>query len=212
MRLRATEILIDQATSTTHAILQALSAGVCVVSAEKRALLCNRIALRILDDGSYVCLRKDNSLLCPSSDQHNYDLQQALDLCVSEKFDPTDRVGNLIVFSNQVQSTDLLLFVEPFYDPSTGQQCSLITFLEQKKHSSASVAQMRSLYGLTQAEAEICRLVIQGMTGKEIARRRNVSYETVKSQVRSVLSKTKCKRRTELIKLCSLVSHPYIAR
>ena len=54
---------------------------------------------------------------------------------------------------------------------------------------------------LTQAEFEVASQLVKGLTCEEIARRRKVSSETVKSQITSVLSKTGVRNRIELLLL-----------
>jgi DNA-binding CsgD family transcriptional regulator len=49
---------------------------------------------------------------------------------------------------------------------------------------------MRELYGLTEAEAEVLRLLVEGHGSTEMAEVRGVSVHTVVSQIKSVLSKT----------------------
>lgn len=48
---------------------------------------------------------------------------------------------------------------------------------------------------LTRREKEICELVCEGLTNKEIAREANLSIGTVKNHVRSILSKLEIPRR-----------------
>lgn len=49
---------------------------------------------------------------------------------------------------------------------------------------------------LTPAEIRVLRLIAEGNANKEIAERLSVSEETVKGQVRNILSKLDAKRRT----------------
>lgn len=60
-----------------------------------------------------------------------------------------------------------------------------------------------ALFDLTPAEARIARAIAEGLTPSEIARRYNVSRETVRSQLKRVLLKTSTKRQSELSLLVS---------
>ncbi|MBY6224047.1 helix-turn-helix transcriptional regulator [Ferrimonas balearica] len=53
--------------------------------------------------------------------------------------------------------------------------------------------------GLTLAETQVMDLLLQGLDGSEIAQRRGVSKETVKSQIKSLLHKTDCRHQNQLI-------------
>lgn len=56
-------------------------------------------------------------------------------------------------------------------------------------------------YELTDAESEIIDAIADGLTNAQIAERRDRSTETVNTQVKSILSKTGCANRTQLVRL-----------
>lgn len=60
---------------------------------------------------------------------------------------------------------------------------------------------VRAVFGLTKTEAELSVLIGDGLTNKDIADRRSRSVETVNVQVKSLLSKTQCANRTQLVRL-----------
>lgn len=62
---------------------------------------------------------------------------------------------------------------------------------------------LRRLLGLTAAEAAIATLISQGMQLREIADRRGIAYETVRTHLRSIFNKTGTKRQAELVTLLS---------
>jgi DNA-binding CsgD family transcriptional regulator len=60
-----------------------------------------------------------------------------------------------------------------------------------------------ALFDLTPAEARVARAIAEGLTPSEIARRYNLSRETIRSQLKRVLLKTSTKRQSELSRLVS---------
>jgi|GEM_PF-2810142 len=58
-------------------------------------------------------------------------------------------------------------------------------------------------YNLTQKEIEIIKFVYKGLSSKEIANLTQRSEETIKSQRKSILAKTKCQTMTDVIVLAS---------
>ena len=52
---------------------------------------------------------------------------------------------------------------------------------------------------LTKSELVVLELIIKGLTGSEVAQIRNVSKETVRTQIKSILHKTQCKNQNQLI-------------
>jgi DNA-binding CsgD family transcriptional regulator len=53
--------------------------------------------------------------------------------------------------------------------------------------------------GLTETEAEVAHGLYKALTPQEIARRRGVAVDTVRSQIKSVYSKLGVRRQLELI-------------
>jgi len=60
---------------------------------------------------------------------------------------------------------------------------------------------LRALFGLTPAECRVALLLCDGHAPKAIAGTIGVSVETVRSQIKSIFSKTGVKRQGELIRL-----------
>lgn len=52
---------------------------------------------------------------------------------------------------------------------------------------------------LTKSELDVLDLLTKGLNGTEIAQTRDVSKETVRSQIKSILHKTQCKNQNQLI-------------
>lgn len=62
---------------------------------------------------------------------------------------------------------------------------------------------LQGLFDLTAAEARIARHLLEGSTASDIAANDEVSINTVRSQIRSILVKTGVSRQTDLIGLLS---------
>ena len=69
---------------------------------------------------------------------------------------------------------------------------------------------LATLYGLTPAESEVCRLMASGLSSEEIAVLRAVSIETVRVQSKQVLQKTGAKSRSRLVRLAMTVRLPLL--
>lgn len=63
------------------------------------------------------------------------------------------------------------------------------------------VKRFSKLYGLTDAEAEVCALMMEGHSTAIIAEKRSTSPHTVHNQARAVLTKTQCRNRSQLMRL-----------
>jgi DNA-binding CsgD family transcriptional regulator len=64
---------------------------------------------------------------------------------------------------------------------------------------------LMTMFGLTQSEAQVGRLLVSGVQIPDIAVRRGTSVATVRSQLKAIFSKTGCSRQLEL----SLMLRPH---
>ena len=60
---------------------------------------------------------------------------------------------------------------------------------------------LKSAFGLTQAEAQITRMMTEGLSLSAIAATRNSSVATVRTQMRSIFQKTEAHSQTELVRM-----------
>ena len=71
---------------------------------------------------------------------------------------------------------------------------------ERDQRSPIDQEAVRCLYGLTDAEAAVVEGLVRGLTLGEIAAERRASIHTVRTQMKSVLSKTGAGRQRELVR------------
>jgi len=70
--------------------------------------------------------------------------------------------------------------------------------------SGGLAATLRARYGMTGAEAQLTEALAKGMTLKEFARQREVSFNTVRSQLQRASAKAGVRRQAELVRLALL--------
>ncbi|MEM6483728.1 MAG: helix-turn-helix transcriptional regulator [Pseudomonadota bacterium] len=74
--------------------------------------------------------------------------------------------------------------------------------------SRVDLGALTQVYGLTRSERAVCELLLDGHSNAEIADIRNVTADTVASQIKSLFNKTSCKRRAEVVHMAYRVSLP----
>ncbi len=72
--------------------------------------------------------------------------------------------------------------------------------LDTSRPLDLDIGVVSQVLSLTDAEGALINLLAQGLTNREIAAQRDRSVETVNSQVKSLLSKSDCANRTQLIR------------
>ena len=70
--------------------------------------------------------------------------------------------------------------------------------LEEVKDIGPKPKDLHDLFSLTPAESDVAILLANGRTLKEVASQRQVSYETIRWQVKCILQKTECRNQIEL--------------
>jgi len=92
--------------------------------------------------------------------------------------------------------------------PDAGPPHPVLVELRRLRPQLPSAASLRAMYGLGAAEAEVALLLAEGMEVEAVAARRGTSYTTVRSQIRTVLTKTATKGLRELSTLLLAMGRP----
>jgi DNA-binding CsgD family transcriptional regulator len=84
----------------------------------------------------------------------------------------------------------------------------IVYMIDPSRPPRVSTDGMQQVFGLSDVEAAVCRLLIDGRTNAEIADIRGVSTETIKSQLKSLMNKTGVDGRVPLVRLALSVNLP----
>lgn len=84
----------------------------------------------------------------------------------------------------------------------------LLVLSDPLAKTQANRALLKQMFGLTNSEAVVCDMLVRGYSNADIADARNVSLDTVASQVKSVFRKTNCNKRGQLVFLVNSVTLP----
>lgn len=76
----------------------------------------------------------------------------------------------------------------------------LLTLIDPKTTPLVDPRRLQSTLGITAAEAEVAAALAQGDTTAEVAKARGVAVGTVRSQVKSLMAKTGCRRQKDLVR------------
>lgn len=85
------------------------------------------------------------------------------------------------------------------HEPSTGMFCLEVSCSHAEKR--VMFADFGSIYGLTESETQAALALFRGKTVLEIAQDRNVSVDTVRTQVRKLYGKIGAQSREKLFKM-----------
>lgn len=193
------------------AALDHVQVGMAVANLNGEIIAANREAERIFDarDGIFLDARRRIACVDPGVEA---ELRHAIGRVGRTSGGQDDRVEHRAAIPLRSGARSLLIEVAPLRDAhreiDMGAHGVLVALIDPSTPRPYHAARVAKVFELTAAENETCRLVVQGLGNAEIAERRNVGIETVKTQVASVLRKTQSGNRADLIRRVARVCPP----
>jgi DNA-binding CsgD family transcriptional regulator len=172
--------------------LDRMSEAVAMISRDGKVVYANRAADQMLRSAAGVSLSADARLM-PATVSAQAMLNQALTQC--------EMPAPIAV--PRLERPPLVLNVQPLPPSMQGAFGAIaILFLSdpQTKPTDRTEA-LRLAYGLTKTEAKLVQAISEGASLRKIALEHQISYETVRTHVRRILSKTGAKRQAELVRI-----------
>lgn len=193
------------------AALDHVRIGTCVASPNGHIVVANDEARRIfsLDDG--LSLSRMGFLAGPTGDLTGEISQRIRSAALTARGEGA--AHEVVVFANRRSGArPFLIEIAPLRD-SVGElernlAGALIFIIDPDNNNSISTRRLALLHGLSETEAEVCRLMVGGGSAAEIAEMRGVSEGTVRSQFKAIYAKTGVGRRADLVRLALAVDPP----
>ena len=180
-----------------------LQVGLCIVLDDGEVTLRNAEADRILESLDAVQLDQSNKLLCWDPEHQIY-VRLAVQ-CAAGKSVSASAAGRMLLVPGRESDEHSVLaeLIELKFggEENTNPVAVLVKLIDLNNSPPVLAELAVAVYGLTAIEGMICQYLAEGFTTREVADKRGVSYETIRSQVKSVLHKTRCQRRSDLIRL-----------
>ncbi len=208
LRLRDAELRL----ASTLAALDRLDGGIVLLGWRGEVLFANRAAMRILESGDGISLRRGAlhgdgiGWLQPSSLENVERLRHEIAATIDA--DPT-RVRHFsqgLMLPRPSGRRGLVLRLAPLSErcalAHADQQAHAIAFLtDPDRDIVLDEALMGRLYRITPAEARLAQELLVGEALPEIAHRLGRSHATLKTQLQSLFAKTRTHRQADLVKL-----------
>jgi len=180
-----------------------LYTGVLLLDGQRRVVLQNQAASRILADEDG--LRVDRSGPSAQDAKDNVRLQELIARAIAEEPAPPD-VPNVLRIKRPSGKRDYTLTVGALLhttpeEASEEDATAVIFVVDPETDLSAPAEVLEDLYDLTHSEAQIVRLIAEGLTIEEAARKRGVSVNTARSHLKHAFAKTGTTRQSELMRL-----------
>lgn len=174
-------------------ILDHLPLGVMLVDATLKVCAMNRHAQDITSRRMGLRLHEDRLVSESMTDT------LALRSLVHKSINDSGAEAETLSLSGQA-SLSLLVIPNPCgHENPTANQCCTIFVAAHKLGHHVSQTLLRSLFGLSPAEARLTRLLVAGKPLETAANELNISRHTARSQLRAVFTKTGTNRQPDLV-------------
>jgi DNA-binding CsgD family transcriptional regulator len=189
-------------------VLNALNVGVLLLATDRRVVFRNRTADSILCAGDGLSLRQER--IAASDSDAQAALQRLLEYAIAVGESLECPPGVLVRRAHlrrpyYVTAAPLRRTLRPFLGMKTPVAVVLITDPERRRPVAADT--LRQMYGLTPREATLALMLVEGHTLEAAAERLKMRYETARTHLRRILSKTQTSRQAELVMLLERISH-----
>ena len=194
------------------AALDAVGIGMCVAQNNGNVLVVNQEARRIFSLNDGVTLGGDKKLAARTS-QVTAQIQAAIEQTAQTAIGKELKDEVRVIAPRHSAAESYIVEICPLRDSQAELERnlmgSLICIIDPENNSCISTEALSVLCQLSQAEASVCAALCKGSSQSEIAETRNVSPETVRSQVKSIYAKTGASNRIELVRK-AITTHPPI--
>lgn len=187
-------------------VLDWLDIGMILLHDNSEVAFANEEARRIVESRGALTLKQRHLAAAAPSD--HADLMAAISraLAASSKSEVTQGADRCVLRCPD-RGEPCFVEVVPLREADFGS--GAVLFIVDPLHEPTFRPEgLDRLYGLASAEMHICTMLVKGMTNPQMADERHVSPETIKTQIASVLDKTKRADRLELLRLIVKINPP----
>ena len=195
-----------QQAGSLRSALDRLTIGTLLLSDDLRVVFSNAVAQKVLaraDGFSLDGQGRIGAAVVSASGQPNarhwLETLKALPRIQRSAFDDVFRVKRHTAHSTYHLQCCAL---EPLSTLRTGEGAGFVVFITDPAHVLLPTAeQLQKQLGLTRAEAQVALSLAQGMSYAAVAQLRKVTEETLRSQVKSIYTKTRLNEKASLTRL-----------
>jgi len=185
---------IDQASLVTA---ESLVGAAVMLGADMRIVAVSTDMETVLSAGTHV--RMIRGRLVPTCQRAETELGRAFAMLSRDSANWHGAVP--LTFPDAGQARPLIADLCPMPRRSSGplsQARAMLVFRQPRTGMASTSNVLMTMFGLTQSEAEVGRLLAGGIQVADIAARRGTSLATVRSQIKAIFGKTGCNRQLDL--------------
>ncbi|MGH1447712.1 MAG: helix-turn-helix transcriptional regulator [Cognatishimia sp.] len=192
-------------------VLDSLGLGVFLVDATGCVIEHNKEAQRIIDASDGLSLNFGKRLVLGSPDQTS-ELDAMISVANELLRGDVGRGHSIMASVRPSGAYDYLISVRALSDGlgelEVGLKCAFVTVIDPERKNALSAEGIATLGQLSNAESAVVSLLIQGFRPAEVAEQRDVSLNTIKTQLRVISQKLRCSTQSDIIRVAAVTNLP----
>ena len=183
--------------SSLQAAINTLSQPTIVINELMQVRHINTAAKTLIDNCHYFDIDDEKFLITDEAAHHKF-MFQAWDIAKTAE-NPANELTSTITITTE--SAPVTITLSPLYSNDNGTQSKgvLLQIFDPNTQTLPKAEKIQSIFQLSNAEAKLCEMLVEGLPLKMIAAKRDVSINTVREQMRKVFTKTGYNRQSELV-------------
>ena len=192
-------------------VLDALGIAVLLVDIKGDVIEYNKQAQNIFDAEDGVSLTKEKrlQLFCYEKTQELEAMVNSANGLLQGDFQASH---SQMVCERPSKKYDYLISVNSLSDGEgeleVGLKCAFVTIIDPTREDALSVEGLALLGQLSNAEVEVVRLLVKGLRTKSVAEHRNVSSNTIRTQLKAISEKLRCRSQSDIIRMAAATRIP----
>ena len=203
-------MILEGERDTLREVLDRLPTGVVLLDQNKKIILTNKSAQRILDQGSGLLI-KQNEVHASNPLDHRK-LQELIGKASNLKH-ALEESGGAVMVSRKSLTRSMPILISPLRSKEysiENRRAAAALFISDPDLAIPGPHEIfRKLYGLTPTEARLSSALLQGKNVMQVARELQIKVNTVRSHLKSIFLKTGANRQSELVRI--LITSPRLA-
>ena len=202
---------LEQRYRAVLSVLDKLMVGLIILDKRGSVVVANEKARSLSDiSGTYSFVRSGQLKIFDEEKQTAF--KQMISMTADTASGQANCDGGQIVLKNRSSEQDILLEIMPIRDDGFSDSDKIsgaaVFILEPSCAQLISTEGLSKIFDLTRSESQITRALVNGMDVKRIARERDTSEQTVRSQVKQVFGKTGAHSQLDLLRLAVKLCPP----
>jgi DNA-binding CsgD family transcriptional regulator len=182
------------------AALDRWSLGVIILGADRKVLFMNKAAGEIMSKGDGLRVDRRVGIRAVSPNE-NEELSELIEHATLKAGVSRAPFGSVMQISRSCGKRPLIAFVTALIGMSVPISGCAVFVSDPDLRVGPDEGLLRSVYGLTAAEAKVAALLVQGCDARTVSEKLAVTFNTARTHVKKVFEKTNTRRQSELVHL-----------